>query len=469
MSLLTQQQVTSYAAAWFSGDALRTIVAIAQAESGEEQANGTVLCNTQAHNPGKPPIDIEDSWGIWQINILAHKEVTVAEATDPTFAARYAYKLYADAGKSFGDWGTYTSKAYQKTPAWKNWNSGGGPAPTISPTAAWTTQDSMEVWPWITRTDGKPAINNPYHSTFESGRGAVQDGVGIAVGLDVPVTSLTSGTVMAAEFGQDVAPAGQNWNYGGFIIVRSNIPGIGIADVFYRHMDTVEVKKDQTVMVGQRLGLSGGQLKGGYHPESPQYSTGPHIDVGINPVTLPYSSVGKNQDPTQWLQNLISQGPPSRDRLHLIIGNAGGGSPAATAAGNLAQGAVLLSDQLAQGTGAIPGSFLSIEQGLDTALVFVPIDWSTISAGTHWWDYVLPWQWSYAQKTDAANLAKAVEHNAAAGLGRALFIMIGIALILATIFSIASSVSKAAEDYTGVNGEQVTRAVDLAGATAVAA
>lgn len=469
MALLTQQQVTTFAAnAGFSGDALKTIVAIAQAESGEKQPNGVILCDTNAHNPGNAALkDIEDSWGVWQINLLAHHDVTVADATDPTFAAKYAFSIYTKDHNTFIEWGTYTDKSYKNTPAWKNWS--GTPAPTISPTSAWSLTDSMEVWPWITRTDGKPAINNPYHSSFESGRGAVQDGVGIAVALDVPVTSLTSGTVMAAEFGADLNP---NWNYGGFIVVRSNIPGIGIADVFYRHMDRIDVKKDATVVVGQELGLSGGQTKGGLKPESPQFTTGAHIDVGINPVTLPYSPVGKNQDPTQWLTNLIANGPPARDRLHLIIGNAGGGSPAATTAGNLAQGAVLLSDQLAQGTGAVPGSFLSIEQGLDTALVFVPIDWSTITSGTHWWDYVLPWQWSYAQKTDAANVAKAVEHNAAAGLGRTIFILLGLALILATFFSITTSIGKAADEYTGFSetaGKAVDLAASAAGAAAVAA
>lgn len=427
MAILTPTQVAGYAsAAGFTGQALRIIVAIAQAESDFD---------TTAHNPGHQG-DIENSWGLWQINLDAHPEVTVDQATDPTFAANYAYTLYTQSG-GFTDWGSYNSGAYQQTTFWKSGAVPGGPPP-ISFSGTWTPQDSLEVWPWLTRDGKTPVINNPYHSSFESSRGGVQDGVGLAVPLDTPITSLTSGTVIAADFGQHVAPAGANWNYGGYILVRSQLDGIGIADVFYRHMDTLAVKQGDSVLVGQLLGLSGGQTSGGVNPESSVFSTGPHLDIGLNPQTLPVRAVGPNRDPTPWLNQLLSSGPPIRDRLHLIIGgHVPSGGPLGVLGTGLQKG-VVLSDQLAGGTGPVADSFLSIEEDIDFAMQFIPIDWSNIAAGTHWWDYVLPWQWGYVEQTATNTISTVLVHNGVAFLLRVLAVLIGVIIILALIFQVVN-------------------------------
>lgn len=436
MATLTPQQVEGYAkAAGFTGGDLRIIVAIAQAESGFD---------TQAHNPGHAG-DPENSWGIWQINIAAHTQVTVEQATDPTFAAQFSYQLYRAAGNRFADWGTYNTGAYKNTPYWK---SGAGiTLPPIPVGAAWTAQDSLRVWPWLTKDGVNPVINNPYHSSFEAGRGAVQDGVGLSVALDTTITSLTSGTVMAAAFGQAEAPPGENWNFGGYIVIKSQIPFLGgAADVFYRHMDTLEVKQGDTVMVGQVLGLSGGQLVGGVNPESSTFTTGPHLDAGINPTSLQFHSPGPNIDPAPWLRNLLVAGPPVRDRLHIIVGGALPG-PVGTVVGNIAQGTVLLADQAVMGTGVIPDSFLGIEQALDNGLTYVPIDWSTASSGLDWKAF-LPWNWKGAADTVQTNLQNAIGHNIGAGLWRFLIGLAGFILIMAFLLNMM----KALGDETGATG-----------------
>lgn len=49
----------------------------------------------------------------------------------------------------------------------------------------------------------------------------------------------------------------------------------------YLHVDVPEVQVGQQVTFGSEVGLSGGQLAGGAHPDSPQYSSGPHVEFDI--------------------------------------------------------------------------------------------------------------------------------------------------------------------------------------------
>jgi hypothetical protein len=61
--------------------------------------------NPRAHNPRG-----ENSWGLAQINLPYHPTMSVAKATEPITALRYAYKLY----KARPDWGDWynSNKAY---------------------------------------------------------------------------------------------------------------------------------------------------------------------------------------------------------------------------------------------------------------------------------------------------------------------------------------------------------------------
>ena len=47
--------------------------------------------NPQAHNPNG-----ENSWGLVQINLKAHKNITIEQATDPDYAINYLAKNLAE-------------------------------------------------------------------------------------------------------------------------------------------------------------------------------------------------------------------------------------------------------------------------------------------------------------------------------------------------------------------------------------
>ena len=106
----------------------------------------------------------------------------------------------------------------------------------------------------------------------------VEPGEDIAAPFHSQVTALLPGTVTGITYG----------GYG----ARVDVGG-----VYYQHLDTVDVKKGQSVVAGQDIGLSGGQLFGGALPNSPLNSTGPHVEVGY---------VGGG-DPSQ----LVARGPQS--------------------------------------------------------------------------------------------------------------------------------------------------------------
>ena len=101
---LTAAQIAQVArSAGLSGQAVAYAVAIALAESGG---------NPKAHNPGNGTTDIEDSYGLWQINILAHPEYTAQKLYDPAGNA-LAMFLISSSGTNWNAWGTYTSGAYR--------------------------------------------------------------------------------------------------------------------------------------------------------------------------------------------------------------------------------------------------------------------------------------------------------------------------------------------------------------------
>ncbi|MDA8217610.1 MAG: hypothetical protein M0Z94_08350 [Dehalococcoidales bacterium] len=58
--------------------------------------------NPAAHNPGTP-IGAEDSWGLFQINRLAHG-YTVEQLCDPVFNATVARGLWQARGGCYTDW-----------------------------------------------------------------------------------------------------------------------------------------------------------------------------------------------------------------------------------------------------------------------------------------------------------------------------------------------------------------------------
>jgi hypothetical protein len=98
MTLSADQIAQVAAAAGFSGGDLTTAVAIAFAESSG---------NPQAHNGNG-----EDSWGLWQINLVAHPEFSSWDLTDPATNAKAAFILYSSSW--FHPWSTFTSGVYTR-------------------------------------------------------------------------------------------------------------------------------------------------------------------------------------------------------------------------------------------------------------------------------------------------------------------------------------------------------------------
>ena len=74
--------------------------------------------------------------------------------------------------------------------------------------------------------------------------------------------------------------------WGGQVGVRTTIEGINNNQpvIYYmQHLDLIDgnVHPGQNIDSGTYLGLSGGQIGYGYHPEDPKYTTGPHTETGF--------------------------------------------------------------------------------------------------------------------------------------------------------------------------------------------
>jgi hypothetical protein len=103
---LTDVQIAQYAvtAGLATYTSIATSVAIAIAES---------QGNVSAHNPGNGTTDIEDSYGLWQINVLAHSNYDKSKLYDPAYNAAAMVSI-SSGGTNWNPWGTYTSGAYRK-------------------------------------------------------------------------------------------------------------------------------------------------------------------------------------------------------------------------------------------------------------------------------------------------------------------------------------------------------------------
>jgi hypothetical protein len=100
---LTAAQIGRYALnAGFPASSLQIAIAVALAESGG---------NTKSHNPGNGTTDIEDSYGLWQINVLAHSSYSPSSLYTPLYNAHAAYDISAG-GTNWHPWGTYQTGRY---------------------------------------------------------------------------------------------------------------------------------------------------------------------------------------------------------------------------------------------------------------------------------------------------------------------------------------------------------------------
>ena len=97
---------------------------------------------------------------------------------------------------------------------------------------------------------------------------------------------------------------------GGVASIDSIINGSGIngpASVYYQHLSDIIVQPGQSIQAGQLIGYSGGQLGYGQNPSSSKFSSGPHIEVGLNaPYGGAWHPLGPNVNPLGFLQGLVS-------------------------------------------------------------------------------------------------------------------------------------------------------------------
>lgn len=119
-----------------------------------------------------------------------------------------------------------------------------------------------------------------------------ETGVDIGLPYHTPVYSLTGGTVL-----------GRQDQYGG-----GGVTSIGLDpthSIYYQHMADIVVNVGQKINPGQLIGYSGGQLGYGDNPSSTRFSSGPHIEVGINaPFGGAWHPLGANVNPLGFLQGI---------------------------------------------------------------------------------------------------------------------------------------------------------------------
>lgn len=116
-----------------------------------------------------------------------------------------------------------------------------------------------------------------------------ETGVDIGTPFHTPITSMFEGQVLGAGY----------YGGGGVVSVSTSLNGAPAA-WYVQHLDEIDsaIHVGETVHVGQVLGLSGGQLSGGSHPSTRQFSSGPHTETGFNP---PY---GGMWNPNNWGPNV---------------------------------------------------------------------------------------------------------------------------------------------------------------------
>lgn len=150
-----------------------------------------------------------------------------------------------------------------------------------------------------------------------------EHGVDVGLPYGTPVYAPTGGTVLSAGYDPQI---------GGVVSWQAPITYGGIngpASLYLQHLSTVLVSAGQRISAGQLVGYSGGQLGYGNHPNTPNVSTGPHIEFGINSpaqggVNL-WRAQGPNVNPLGFLQALAQGDQSVATSTNTSSGAASGG------------------------------------------------------------------------------------------------------------------------------------------------
>lgn len=131
-----------------------------------------------------------------------------------------------------------------------------------------------------------------YHQWYG---GFQEQGVDFDIPAGTEVVALASGIVVGAGY----------YGGGGVVTIRTENTG----DIYYQHLDSIQVATGTQISTGDTLGTSGGDC--GWHTfgnPCPTYSSGEHLEIGINPIycglwgSCPHP--GPSQDPLPWIESL---------------------------------------------------------------------------------------------------------------------------------------------------------------------
>lgn len=195
-----------------------------------------------------------------------------------------------------------------------------------------------------------------------------ETGVDIGERYGTPVYAITEGDVVGAGV------------YDGGVVVSIasiiNYGGLNVASVYYQHMDDWYVKVGQHVPVGFKIGISGGQLSGGKHPSKPRFSTGPHLEIGLNaPYGGMWHPLGPNINPLPWLNSLLSAGynptPAGIAGAGATLASVGSTGGTSGAIGNLMDGITAFAERHVNHTSN--DDFGALGLAIDDAETFPPL------------------------------------------------------------------------------------------------
>ena len=148
---------------------------------------------------------------------------------------------------------------------------------------------SQEITYWLSHIG-----QNYSPSRSKTGAPLGEWGIDVTLPLDTPVYAVASGPVLAKFF-----------YGGGGVVSTEEAPGTAL---YYQHLDNIAPGilsgAVTRVQAGQLIGWSGGQNVGGSHPSTTEFSTWPHIEVGVNAPWKGWQSEGQSQNPIPLLASI---------------------------------------------------------------------------------------------------------------------------------------------------------------------
>lgn len=372
----TQQIAQTAASAGFKGNGLVMAIAIALAESG---GNTTVISSAG---------DV----GLWQVNMAAHPQYSMAWLQNPANNAAAAYAI-SSGGTNWRPWctaysdgacgtrgGTFQgagspyqkyliqAQAYSGTQAGMGSQLGttSGTSPSnVTGGGRWEPAYLKQFIQWL---------DNP--NTFIFGRwegfpeGGFEGGMDLSSPGGTPVLALGTGPIVGAGYFCHspanfamTSPSSAACNSPGYGVVtqRINVPGYGLQDIYYQHIDIApginpvfNGQATQSLQKGQQVGTIRSNVG--------------MLEIGFN---ANWGTIWGTNHPGPWytdprplVKNLVMAGPPGN-----VSGSVGGASSGLSFSSGIAGTYVPLLDQVHATLVNAPG-FYGIALALDEAEQF---------------------------------------------------------------------------------------------------